>query len=555
MKKVLFLLLFLPLFCTAQLKEIAEGPGFEEPESGFGKIILMKSGNTVFLHITLKDGINIRIYNPKHQQIVSKNLKPAYGNLKRSKVEGVYDINGTITAFISELDEKRPTLYKLRIDGETGNLIDEVTIGMLDKISLAQGYAVAFGGVPIPDFLVRKDPASDNYGLIKYNTFETDNTKRVELIQYAPDGSEAQKTYLSSPGGKYKYTQILDFVLVGNVSYALLYSYNTAKSGGAGNELLFATIKDGHVTYTNVGKSIAKRINEGILRYNPQTGNFIFLTLEMTTTEQKAFSNKRTTYYAINLNVINGNDHSNMNSIDALPSTASRKYNKIFKEDNGYNGMPQQLYINNDGSISILFEEIALQTTSSGPGYGFGGGFGPTFRQTASSELLGTAAIVTLNENGQEGSTELIPKSYKLFYAWYEKVNQNMYLGSNTIAERDNGATPLSGGNQFKKIAYLDGKSKSYILLNDVEENEDRIQKGKLTTIQSVGDCQAYIYDLANATTIAKPILPRKLAFTKTGNKERNLAIFAISDFDRETGTFATLKFDKKNVKVVWMQE
>jgi hypothetical protein len=135
----------------------------------------------------------------------------------------------------------------------------------------------------------------------------------------------------------------------------------------------------------------------------------------------------------------------------------------------------------------------------------------------------------------------------------FDCVSDYVTAGSFYIASRNNGAVALSAGNQFKSLVYLNGKTKSYVMLNDVAENEERILKGKLTNVKGVGDCDAYVYDLS---ATGSPMPARTLAFNKDAKKDRNLAIFNISDYNRDLGVYATLKLEKgKGVKVVWMGE
>lgn len=548
MKKLLFLIFLLPAWCYAQLTTIAESTVFDEPEAGYAKIILLKNGNTAFIHITKKDGINLRLYNKDHQEIVNKKLNPPYGKLKAPTINGIYEIEGNIVAFISEYDDKTPTLYRLTINDQTGELIETQTIATLMRATMGQGYAVAFGHVPMPEFLVRKDPYSNNYGVVRFNSFVENREERVELMQYGASGKELYKTFLSSPNAKYKYTQILDFVIIGADAYVLLYSYNTDHSGGTANELLLASVKNGSVTYQNLGNATSRRIDDGLLRYNPKTGNMIFLTLESLNTEVKGY-NKTVTNYAVQFSIIDPNNATIKQTINTNRSSIASKYKKIFKGNNSFSGLPEQLYINDDGSFTVLSEEVTNlyhQNTSR-----FGA---PQGMSTATGSELGTAAVVTYDENGTEISSQIIPLKQTLLVSVWD---QKDYTGTPNfyIALRDNNAVPLSSGNQFKSFAYLNGKNKSYILLNDVAENEERIKNGKLTNIRSVGDCDGYMYDLSLATP-ANGILPRSLVFDKEHKKDRNLAIFSVSDFDRENGIFATLKLEKgKGVKVVWMKD
>jgi hypothetical protein len=546
MKKYLVALsLMLPAWAGAQLKVVAEGPVFEEPESGHARLVLMKNGNTAFVRATPKDGIDVRLYNAQHKQIAVKNLEPDYGKLRAMSVKGLYDLNGELNLFISEVEEKIPSLYRLRIDGQTGVLKELKTIATLERTSMGQGYAAAFGGVPMPDFMVRKDPASDNYGVVRYNTFVEDRTKRVELIQYNADGSVLSSNFLSSPEAKYKFTQILDFVVVGKDAYALIYSFNTRSSGGAANELLLASVKNGQVSYVNVGKAAVSRIDEGILRYNPVTNNLIFLALEKSGVEG-GFMKATTIRYSVKSNIIDLANADVKTTIDFRSSSYLKAHRKIFKNDkDGFSPLPQELYINADGSFTTVFEETTqiMRTSRQGSTYPAG-------------VMLGSIAAVTYNEDGTERSAALVPKLHTTNAGMFGKGAEYATVSGFYIADRNNSGTVLASGNQFKSFAYLNGKNKSYILLNDVEENDERVQEGKLINIQGVSDCDGWLYDLSTTRSAALPIPNRTMAFGKKRSKDHNLGLFTLSDFDREHGIYATLKLEKgEGVKIVWMNE
>jgi len=533
----------LPLLAGAQLKLIAESPLFDEPETGQARMLLMKNGNTAFVRVTPKDGIDVRLYSPDHKEIAVKNIQPDYGKLRVMSVKGLYDLDGELNFFISEWEEKIPSLYRLRIDGQTGALKELKTVATLEKVTMGQGYAAVFGHVPLPDFLVRRDPASENYGVVRYNTFVEDRNKRVELIQYNVDGSEQSRNFLSSPEGKYKYTQILDFVITGKDAYALIYSYNTPSSGGAANELLLASVKNGAVSYANIGKSLTRRINEGVLRYNPVTKNLVFMTEEVTGVESGW--GKSTVKYSVQFNIIDPTNPGIKSSVDTRTSTMRMKYRKVFKDgDNTFSPLPQELYINADGSFTAVFEEMTqIVRMTNGSMHDAG-------------VMLGSVAVVTYSEDGTERSSVFIPKSQTTNPGIMGSGTDYASLGGFYIADRNNSATALAAGNQFKSFAYLNGKQKSYVLLNDVEENDERIAKGKVTDIKGVGDCDGWIYDLSTNRSATLPVPERKPVFEKQKSRDRNLGLFTVSDFNREQGVYATLKLEKGDgVKVVWLSE
>ena len=105
---LLVVLLFMGYLPTnAQFKLIAEGPKFEEPEDGFAKILQLKNGNTFYIHITAKDGINVRVYDASHKEKAVKTISPAYESLiidNRDAVRGIFEMNNDVLVFIYKED-------------------------------------------------------------------------------------------------------------------------------------------------------------------------------------------------------------------------------------------------------------------------------------------------------------------------------------------------------------------------------------------------------------------------------------------------------------------
>ena len=351
----LFVVSFFYFLATAQFKVIAEGPVFEEPETGFNKILQLKSGYTAFIHITYKDGIDLKIYDPAHTQKVVKHIEPAYGKLKSGSIEGIFEINGDLTLMISEVDSKIPVLYRLIIDGKTGNLKEEKKIAELKRLSLGQGYAALFGNVPIPDFFIRKDPYSDNYALAMFNSFASDKNKRIEIVHYGSDHKEISRAYYSSPDNKYKYMNYLDMTVIGKEKVSVLaFAYNTAASGGKESELVLANLDQGakEVTLHELRFSQDKIIDYGITRYNPVSKKVILLAT--------ARINKRGSTYETMIAYIDPFSNKLESVIAPYPKQASEKSIELFGRKASYTGMPQNLFINNDGSFSIVYEEITV---------------------------------------------------------------------------------------------------------------------------------------------------------------------------------------------------
>ena len=533
----LSLMLFLCLLTRAQFKSIDQGPVFEEPEKGFSKILQLKNGSTMFFHITLKDGINLKIYDPAHKQKVEKHIEPTYGKLKDASIDGIFEINGDGVLLVSEIDEKRPVLYRLIIDGKTGKLKEEKQIAELNKYNLGSGYAMLYGGVPAPDFYVRKDPNSDNYALAMLNSFESDRNKRIEIVFYGNDHKELTRAYYSSPQNKYKYLRYIDMAVIGKDKVSVLaYAYNTKSSGGKESELVLANVDAGatSVDLHELGFSKDEVVTGGITRYNPITKKIILLAA--------AKADKRNQYISF-IAAVDPYKRTIDKVTTVYPVHANEKSTELFGKKNEYKGMPQNLFINKDGSFSIVFEEITVtyqdsyrsrSITQSG-----------SYRSYPITEL-GNIAVSRFDVEGKEIGSYLVPKNHRLL---------DVYLRPFYHSDREGSAQKLSGGNQFKSFAYLNGNEKTYVLFNDVDWNAESVQKGKLTTITGVGECDGFYFDIAG-----REVMPlRSFVFGKPeSKKENNLALFAISDYNPDTNMYVTLKLEKegreKGVRVVWLQ-
>ncbi|WP_184548938.1 hypothetical protein [Mucilaginibacter sp. FT3.2] len=525
MKKTLFLLLSVLTFniANAQFKPIAEGPVFKEPEEGFAKILQMKNGTTMFLHISNKEGIDVRVYNATHQEIVTTTVQPSYGKLSHASIEAAFEINGDAVLMISEIDSRTPVLYRVIIDAKTGAIKDDKKIGELSHVSFFQGYALAFGNVPMPDFFVRKDPNSDNYAVVMFNSFESERSKRIEIISYGADNKETGRAFYASPEEKYKYLRYIDMAVIGSDKVCVLaYGYNTKNSGGKESELILANLDKGAkaVSFTELGFSKDLTVYWGIIRYSPITKSLIFVSLVKQDTGDKG--------YTPILSFVNPYEKKINRTNTIAPSERLNAFSK-----DGFTGLPQNLFINDDGTFTIVSEEITINT--------YRGTMG-----TSVASILGDMAVVNYSKTGEFVNDYIIRKAHSVSGSSLRPFYHSYRQGS---------AQVLAGGNQFKSFAYLDGKTKSYILFNDTERNNDKQEEGKLVTVSGVGESDGFYYPLTGANAVPK----RDYVFGNPASKhDHNLGLFSISDYDRKNNIYVTLELSKesgkKGVKVVWLQ-
>lgn len=120
MKRLRFVcaLMFVHMCIFAQFKIIAESKEFDEPEAGFIRLLQMKDGGTVFFHFTMDEGINLKFYDATHKEKQSRHIPASFKNLKKAKVNGIFEIDEDVIVFVSELHGKHPVLYRLIIDSK-----------------------------------------------------------------------------------------------------------------------------------------------------------------------------------------------------------------------------------------------------------------------------------------------------------------------------------------------------------------------------------------------------------------------------------------------------
>jgi hypothetical protein len=523
--------LFLPLFCMlftfpvfAQFKQVAESQIFEENESGLAKILLLKNGSTVFLQTT-KRKFEVQIYDAQHKKIVGKEIEPAFFDKRNWNIESVFEINGNIILMVTIYESRTPVLMRVIIDGQNGNLKEEKEIARLDRIGAFAGYAMVFGGVPIPDFFVRKDPKSNYYAVAMLNSFESDRNKRIEIIHFGPDNKEVSHAFYASPDDRYKYMDYIDMAVVGKESVAILVKgYNTRHSGGEESELLLGKLAAGAKTISITSLNFAKDkiVSGGIVRYNSVTDRIIMLAA----VKDKRKSEGYTTVLAFVNPATNKIDMTN----DIYPEEAGARALDVFGRKNPFIGMPQNIYINDDGSFSVYFETTRIFTNPNRGSY----------------SQLGSIAIANYSILGSPTGSYLMPKNHEIFgtvvFSFYK-------------SEQEEKMVTLNRGNQYKYSAYLDGKKKAYLLFNDIERNGPKVMNGNLTTIQGVGECDAFYYDVSGSEVMPD----RQFVFGKPdARRTHNLAVFGVSAYNREDNIFCTLKLEKekgdKGVKLVWLQ-
>lgn len=507
---------------SAQFKPIAESTEFEEPDEGFTRVLQLKNGCTMFFHVTIKSGISVRLFDEKYKGKPARNIQPSFGKLKKARVDGIFEINGDATLLVSELEGKSPVLYRLIIDGATGKLKKEEKLAELEKLGFLRKRVTLTSIWGVPDFKVAKDPHSDNYAVFIYRASES-ASKRMEIIHYGADHNELNRAYFSMLNDKYKYLNFFDIAVLGSDKVVILASVNDE------GRYVFASLRKGQYIFSieELNIPVNREPVSGILKYNQVTKKMMALVYQKTT-------EKRSHKYYTSLTAVDLNSNKMDNVVKIQAATIDQKNKEIFGKKNDFEGIPQNLCINADGSCSVMLEEIEYIETRSSSG------------SVRLHSMLGNIGVIHFDQQGKELGSYLVPKRQYIPGSW---------LPLFYVALRGTAGQELFWADQYKSFGYISTPDKNYLLLNDVDENGKQLKKGKVTTIRAVTSCDLFGYPLEGNEVVPS----RKMVFGEAGKKDgHDLGVILGADYMTSFNRYAALKLEirgrRKKVKVVWLQ-
>lgn len=524
----------------SQVKNIEYSAPFEEPEKGWYKIMQLTNGNTFFFNFNNEKGIEITVYKPDRKiggkKVLSSSLWDPK-NMKNSTIEGIYEIAGQPVIFLHQLNSRVPELYRIQLNPDNGAITQQKKLGELPKYGMMAGYAMAFGGVDQEDFIVEKDPYSDAYAIVHYNSFAKESSKRIELVHYAVENGEHKEINRSYYDAQdFKYTNYIGMVVNGDKQVHLAaYGYNTSGSGGKDSRVIISRIRKGESAFTNLNLEFTDdfKETEGLMNYNPQTGMIQMLTLTLVQGDKKrnimTGMSSGTNYYMVLISYI---DPESLQIIrkTLLPMEDVENYVKSKNIDKkGFAGMPVDMILNNDNTSTILMEEkseiISKSTTIEIP--------------------FGNIAVVTLDGTGKDIEAYAIQKCQD---GKSGQQMENMYLakrGKGMWSYRKRAGLSMNApldNRAFYSFGYVNTSSDNkYIIFNDNRENyqDGAPKRQKDNSVLCAGA-------VSDAVTVFRKVNNKGMEsgylFGRNANDDQtSFANVESAHFRKETGVYATL--------------
>lgn len=554
MKK--YLLTLAALACvyvgTAQVKNVAYSPSFEEPTKGWYKVMQLSNGNTIYFNFNNEKGIEVTVYKPDHKvaakKVLSSNVwEPK--NMKNSTMEGIYEIAGQPVIFLQQLNDKTPMLFRIVLNPDNGAIVSQQKIGELPKYKMGAAYAMYYGGVDQEDFIVEKDPYSDAYAVVHYNSFAKESNERLELVHYGVEGgvhTELNRSYYDAQN--FKYTTYIGMVVSGDKSvHMAAYGYNTPGSGGKDSRVIISRIRRGEKAFTNMNLEFTDdfKQTEGLMNYNPQTGMIQMLTLTYLEVDRKSPLFKKgsaTSYYMALVSLI---DPESLQIIKKTLLPAEGLMNYIQSKNLGeeFAGMPVNMILNSDNTSTILLEEkyeSAINSVSTSVKFGR---IGVITMDNTGKDVESYAIVKEQVATGHPMDLLYLAKRGKGLWSYVKRVGMSMYV------PQDN--------RSFFSYDYINTANNStYVIYNDNAENYEGgtviTNPAKMKSINNVSESVAVFRKVGNSKMESGYVFGRP-----TNDDYSSFCNVESADFNKQTGVYAVLmvKREKRDKKayIAWV--
>ncbi|MBI3519394.1 MAG: hypothetical protein HY062_08575 [Bacteroidetes bacterium] len=391
MKKIILVLMSVMALRSFSQKQ-DKSPAFEEPQ-GWSKVIQLKNGNTAVVEVTKKEGINVAMFDATRKKISSGKLTLTMveDKLGQSTIGGIFDIGGDLVIFDQTFADKTPVLIRIIVDGKSGKLKSEDKVAEVNEMTRGDAYAIFFGDVDMPVVNVKKDPDSDYYALIRYNTMAPETKDRIEILHYGPDHKLINKANYTSPDNKFKFTKYLN-AYVYKDEYVLIstYAFNTKKSGGEEGKFYVSKLAKGKNIFQQKELSY-NTFYKGVkcdFTYN-KAKNLIHMAL-ITDVESKS------NFYKFNTSYQNVNPATLEIGKPYEPdfTKVNEYYKNTMKRKKDFSGIIQGTFIDNTGNYTVFYQVTALKL---GNGTGIAGTF------------FGDVALVTMSPEGKTINSAVFP--------------------------------------------------------------------------------------------------------------------------------------------------
>lgn len=441
-RSLLLVLLFLfPVWLQAQPKMVMS-PGFEEPEPGTKKLLILKNGNVAYLNIT-PDNIETKIFDQQGKQLSMRKIPHSQWTdrkMSASTFGGLYEINNEIVLFYHQTHRGNvEVLKRIHLDAATGKFNRAKEILRLGETSAILPVAV-------------KVDEATGHQVVFYITDTDYKSFKAQFYddQFNPAG-EATLTTQDS---------ILDYhnLVFHNGTLYAQYSYKLRKWKEERMALMLATLKEGDNAFEihDLKTTVPSDMNGMKMVHNPAT-NTCHTVLMYEERRKGGFNGRETVYSSIEQKYVNYNNFEVVEK--GMGGELNSKALGMGITD-GYHGVLENVFSTGKNANAVVCEELSYYYTKS-----------------ATETRAGNLGIAIQDETGKVKEAYVIERM---------QASGRGFMRNRFEIE------------QYFGYYYFNAPDAGYIIFNDIPENFDKEPGKKAHYVTTISDANAILYKMVN---------------------------------------------------------
>ena len=525
------LLFILAVRAMAQHPNVDYSLPFNEPAEYGVKLFQCSNGNTLMLTFMAENGITVDVYDSTHKKagrgIIRSQLWES-GKMKNADVCGLYNMGDSVVLFLKQIVDREMGLYRIFISPKTGTKISEQKIAAHKKIS---GYIAMWGAGDLQKkIMVKKDARSNAYAVITEDIMAHESGQRVEVLHFSDTHQLIGRSYWDDPETPYRADYPLDLMVMGNDSVIVCLDVRggAPRSEGEGAVFYLSVLKGNKFTH----HKLEPLTRDATLLTNPVTGKFELLSLD------KEKEKGMNTYYSTKLVEIDPKDFSILGKTPFDLSSLNDYWKNHYQVKRDYQGMPMGIFMNRDGTKTMLLEEITIESYKGGNLYYMGG-----------------VGMMDLDVHAKPGNAVVLAKMQR-GNGYYDFLHLNKTHSDNHFEVGHVSGLFSITQTGFYSFDYLNGPSGRYVLFNDHPGNFDLSDSeygAKMGLLQGVSESNTVCYHIVD-NKVTKSYLFGK----PDASFDARFADISSGNYSERNNQYAVLiienKGGKKKAKIAWVQ-
>lgn len=478
---------------------------------GWNKVLQMQNGNTLLFHFELRKSTVVKVFNKDHKEIAS--VKPDFKlvdmrQIDNASFEGLFDVGGEATLFISQQVDNVKTLVRLRFNSTTGALINE------DRVVRSASL------VKETQTKVLKSANEEGYHIACFTYKEPDTSAIIKLMNFSGKNEEVNDIPYEIPTRGFDFTTLVGSEIdrTGNILIVSCLAKIIQYPELMDRTLVINYLPKDAVNFTTNKVQLSDRIALSSVAFsvNPFAGNINWIVNKEWVTKygDKNIKEQMESMFIIPESITAMKERS-------LAHDTANKAIASMKNDTSerYWGNVKSVYTNNLGKTTVFFEDRDNITDQQR-------------RQNPRTVCAGDICMAEYDDNGKEISSMLIPKANYYAPVIYPPV------AFGTVSEWE-----------LYSSLFVNNKKSHYIVYNESPENYS-IAPGSLTK-------PIFSYDNTDATFyhIGKDFITKQNFILPENNCHHQLYIGSTC-YDEKNNSIAGLikqnKAGQKSLHLLW---